>query len=80
MPEPTLQIFEPQIDESKFAYPGWKTVLASFFGVMVSFAAIVPYTFGLFIKPLAASFGGHPQDSALRPSHLQPHRLALASD
>jgi len=45
--------------ESRLDYPGWKIVLAGFFGVMVSFAAIVPYTFGLFIKPLAGDFGWH---------------------
>jgi MFS family permease len=47
------------IIESRLSYPGWKIVLAGFFGVMVSFAAIVPYTFGLFLKPLAADFGWH---------------------
>jgi MFS family permease len=47
------------MDESEVAYPGWKIVLAGFFGVMVSFAAIVPYTFGLFLKPLSSSFGWH---------------------
>jgi MFS family permease len=45
------------MEESRLAYPGWKIVLAGFFGVAVSFASIVPYTFGLFLKPLAASFG-----------------------
>jgi MFS family permease len=59
MPEPTTQTAKLQIDESRIAYPGWKIVLAGFFGVMVSFAAIVPYTFGLFLKPLTASFGWH---------------------
>jgi len=48
-----------QLKESSLAYPGWKIVLAGFFGVMVSFAAIVPYTFGLFLKPLTAAFGWH---------------------
>jgi MFS family permease len=43
--------------ESSLSYPGWKVVLAGFFGVMVSFAAIIPYTFGLFLKPLSLSFG-----------------------
>jgi MFS family permease len=43
--------------ESKLGYPGWKIVLAGFFGVMVSFAAVVPYTFGLFLKPLSLEFG-----------------------
>jgi MFS family permease len=59
MPEPRLNTSESPLDESQIDFPGWKVVLAGFFGVMVSFAAIVPYTFGLFIKPLAASFGWH---------------------
>jgi len=45
--------------ESRLCYAGWKIVLAGFFGVMVSFAAVVPYTFGLFLKPLATAFGWH---------------------
>jgi MFS family permease len=45
--------------ESRLTYPGWKIVLAGFFGVMVSFAAVVPYTFGLFLKPLSLEFGWH---------------------
>src|SRR5215472_8239231 len=45
--------------ELSFANPGWKVVLAGFFGVMGSFAAVVPYTFGLFLKPLSVSFGWH---------------------
>src|ERR1700735_2361826 len=59
MTEPTVKTVEVLRDESEIAYPGWRIVLAAFFGVMVSFAAIVPYTFGLFLKPLAASFGWH---------------------
>jgi len=43
--------------ESSLSYPGWKVVLAAFFGVMVSFAAVVPYTFSLFLAPLHAAFG-----------------------
>jgi len=45
--------------ESRLDYAGWRVVLAGFFGVMVSFAAIIPYTFGLFLKPLSVSFGWH---------------------
>jgi MFS family permease len=45
--------------EMSLAYPGWKIVLAGFFGVMGSFAAVVPYTFGLFLKPLSLAFGWH---------------------
>jgi MFS family permease len=59
MPDPVALTASPQIDESQIAYPGWRVVLAGFFGVMVSFAAIVPYTFGLFLKPLTANFGWH---------------------
>jgi MFS family permease len=59
MPESATKTLEAQMIESEIAYPGWRIVLAGFFGVMVSFAAIVPYTFGLFLKPLAASFGWH---------------------
>ena len=59
MPEPTTETAETRMDESQITYPGWKIVLAGFSGVMVSFAAIVPYTFGLFLKPLTASFGWH---------------------
>jgi MFS family permease len=45
--------------ESSLYYAGWKVVVAGFFGVMVSFAAVVPYTFGLFLKPLSMAFGWH---------------------
>ena len=55
----TTTKLESDRSETDWKYPGWKIVLAGFFGVMVSFAAIVPYTFGLFIKPLSLSFGWH---------------------
>jgi len=45
--------------EARLSYPGWKIVLAGFFGVMVSFVAVVPYTFSLFLKPLSLNFGWH---------------------
>jgi len=45
--------------ESRLSYPGWKIVLAGFFGVMASFVAVVPYTFSLFLKPLSLAFGWH---------------------
>ncbi len=47
---------KPADVESSFRYTGWKVTLAAFVGVMVSFAAIVPYTFSLFLKPLHDSF------------------------
>ncbi|MBW8746201.1 MAG: MFS transporter [Acidobacteria bacterium] len=43
--------------ERSLRYSGWAVVLAAFFGVMFSFAAIVPFTFSLFIAPLHAAFG-----------------------
>lgn len=50
----------PNLEEAREGsplYPGWRIVAAAFFGVMVSFAAIVPYTFSLFIGSLHAEFG-----------------------
>jgi MFS family permease len=55
----TTKTVDQGSSETDWKYPGWKIVLAGFFGVMVSFASIVPYTFGLFIKPLSLSFGWH---------------------
>lgn len=45
--------------ENSVRYPGWGVCAAAFIGVMVSFAAIMPYTFSLFIEPLAKAFGWH---------------------
>lgn len=44
-------------EESSLHYAGWRVVVAAFFGVMVSFAAVVPYTFSLFLAPLHEAFG-----------------------
>jgi MFS family permease len=38
-------------------YEGWRVAIASGFGVFVSFASLLVYTFGLFLKPLAEEFG-----------------------
>ena len=43
--------------ESSPSYVGWKVTLAAFVGVMVSFAAMVPFTFSLFLAPLQGAFG-----------------------
>ncbi|MBS1853616.1 MAG: MFS transporter [Acidobacteria bacterium] len=45
------------LGENSLGYPGWGVVLAAFVGVMVSFAAIMPYTFSLFLEPLSGAFG-----------------------
>ena len=44
-------------NENSPSYAGWKVTLAAFVGVMVSFAAMVPYTFSLFLAPLHDAFG-----------------------
>ena len=38
-------------------YEGWRVAIASAVGVFVSFASLFIYTFGIFLKPLAAEFG-----------------------
>lgn len=43
--------------EDSLKYAGWQVTLAAFVGVMVSFAAMVPYTFSLFLSPLQLAFG-----------------------
>jgi predicted MFS family arabinose efflux permease len=43
--------------EDSLDYPGWRVVLAAHFGVMVSFGSLLVFTFGVFLKPLAAEFG-----------------------
>jgi len=43
--------------ESSLRYPGWRVVAAAFFGVMVGYSVLIPYTFSLFIKPLSEEFG-----------------------
>lgn len=43
--------------ESSIRYRGWGVALAAFVGVMVSFAAIMPNTFRLFLEPLSKAFG-----------------------
>ncbi len=46
-----------ELTEDSLRYEGWRVTLAACIGVMVSFAAVVPYTFSLFIGPLHAAFG-----------------------
>jgi predicted MFS family arabinose efflux permease len=48
---------QPVANESSIHYPGWGVAAGAFFGVMTSFAPIVPYTFSLFLNPLHASLG-----------------------
>lgn len=47
----------PPLDENSPGYPGWRVAVASGIGVFVSFASLLVYTFGIFLKPLAEEFG-----------------------
>jgi MFS family permease len=44
------------LSEDAPGYPGWRVTFASATGVFVSFASLLVYTFGVFLKPLAAEF------------------------
>jgi MFS family permease len=43
-------------EEGRLSYPGWRVVAASAGGVFFSFASLLVYTFGVFLKPIAAEF------------------------
>jgi MFS family permease len=49
-----MQTDEP--DEHSLRYPGWRVVTASAGCVFFSFASLLVYTFGVFMKPIAAEF------------------------
>jgi MFS family permease len=44
-------------DETEPGYEGWRVAGAASVGVFVSFASLLVYTFGVFLKPLAEEFG-----------------------
>lgn len=46
-----------ELTEHSLGYPGWRVVFASSACIFVSFASVLVYTFGVFLKPLAAEFG-----------------------
>ena len=46
----------PELTEHSIRYPGWRVAMASSACVFVSFASLLVYTFGIFLKPLAAEF------------------------
>jgi MFS family permease len=52
-------------DEGAFDYPGWRVALASGVGVFVSFASLLVYTFGIFLKPLTDEFLWSRQSASL---------------
>jgi MFS family permease len=52
-------------DESSLAYPGWRVAFASGAGVLVGFASLLVYTFGIFLKPVIEEFGWSRQAASL---------------
>lgn len=53
------------LDEGAWSYPGRRVALAAGFGVFVSFASLLVYTFGIFLKPVAQQFGWSRQEVSL---------------
>src|SRR5579883_2736874 len=47
----------PAASEDSPRYPGWRVVAASSACIFVSFASLLVYTFGIFLKPLTKEFG-----------------------
>jgi len=45
------------LDEHRFGYEGWRVATASALGMLVSFASVLVYTFGIFLKPISETFG-----------------------
>lgn len=43
-------------DERKLAYPGWRIAAAASGAVFFSFASLLVYTFGVFLKPITTEF------------------------
>ncbi|MEO8662872.1 MAG: MFS transporter, partial [Bryobacteraceae bacterium] len=43
-------------EEDARGYAGWRVAMASALGVFVSFASLLVYTFGIFLKPVALEF------------------------
>jgi predicted MFS family arabinose efflux permease len=52
-------------DEGDLTYPGWRVALASGAGVLVGFASLLVYTFGIFLKPVTQEFGWSRQAASL---------------
>jgi MFS family permease len=46
-----------EVAEGDPMYEGWRVAIASSVGVFVSFASLLVYTFGIFLKPLTEEFG-----------------------
>jgi MFS family permease len=54
-----------EYDEHNLRYAGWRVAAAAAGGVFFSFASLLVYTFGVFLKPIAAEFSWSPQAVSL---------------
>jgi MFS family permease len=52
----TAAAISPDLDEGSPGYEGWRVAAASALGLLVSFASVLVYTFGIFLKPIAETF------------------------
>ncbi len=52
----TAGVLAPPVDEGSPGYEGWRVAAASALGMLVSFASVLVYTFGIFLKPLTETF------------------------
>src|ERR1700754_3315253 len=58
-----MQLQQP--DEQSLGYTGWRVALAAGGGVFFSFASLLIYPFGVFLKPVAAEFHWSRQEVSL---------------
>ncbi|MEO5820548.1 MAG: MFS transporter [Vicinamibacteraceae bacterium] len=54
--EATVGTIAPDVDETSPGYEGWRVAAASALGILVSFASVLVYTFGIFLKPISETF------------------------
>jgi MFS family permease len=52
----TVGAMSPERDEHSPGYEGWRVAAASALGILVGFASVLVYTFGIFLKPIAETF------------------------
>jgi MFS family permease len=53
---PIVGAISPDLDERSPRYEGWRVAAASALGMLVSFASVLVYTFGIFLKPISETF------------------------
>ena len=53
---PASAVLATELNEHSVRYPGWRVALASALCLLVGFASLLVYTFGVFLKPVAAEF------------------------